>query len=130
MSGSLDRFTAAAEFQTRYPFTSANAYIRCLVGQDGSLQSSFFWMSLISSQKERRHRGHLVSSPIVALIYTLAFVIKGFSSISGAQPFIEKYQKSLKTKQNTNSPKKAYNLKVQFRSRIQMDTRGSIEVIS
>lgn len=61
----------------------------------------------------------MVSSPIVALSYTRAFVIKGFSSISGAQPFLEKYQKSTETKHNTNSPKKAYNLKVQFRSRIQ-----------
>lgn len=118
MSGSLNRFTAAAEFQTRHPVTSANACVHP-VAQDGSLQSSFSWMSLNEFTEGRRHRGHLVSSPIVAWSYTRAFVIKGFSSISGAQPFIEKYQKSTETKQNTNSPKKASNLKVQFRSRIQ-----------
>lgn len=59
----------------------------------------------------------MVSSPIVALSYTRAFVIKGLSSISGAQPFIEKYRRA--QKQNKHKlTKKAYNLKVQFRSRL------------
>lgn len=64
MSGSLNRFTAAAEFQTRHPFTSANACMRP-VEQDDSLQSSFFWMSLnefTERKKAQRTLGFLTDS--------------------------------------------------------------------
>lgn len=47
---------------------------------------SFLGCSRITSRKEKRHRGHLVSLPIAALSYVLAFVmgLKIFSSINGA----------------------------------------------
>lgn len=53
------------------------------------------------SRKGKRHRGHLVSLPIVALSYALAFVmsLKIFSSIHGAIATHRKFQeKSFKKK--------------------------------
>lgn len=57
-------------------------------------QSHFWDVLKLLQGKKKRHRGHLVSLPTVALSYTLAFVmsLKILSSINGAVAIHKKFQ--------------------------------------
>lgn len=65
----LQRFEVAAEFQIKYLFILLNVYMHDVLRWE--FFSLFFFMFL-NYLAERRHRGHLVSLPIVALSYALA----------------------------------------------------------
>lgn len=114
MSGSLNRFTAAAEFQTRHPLTFANAHKHLIVPGWESLEFLFLDVfKLVHRKKAQRTLGFLTNSGLK--LHTCLW-LKVFSSFSGVTAIHRKVSEELKKQNKTKHKpaKKAYSLKVQF----------------